>query len=224
MTHHRRRGSWTRLALLVPLALAARPVAACALPVISEVFYDAVGSDNGLGFVELYGAPGAVLDGLVLEGINGSDGRASPTLSLGGAIPSDGLFVVADDLGDGTTNVAGADLILNFDFQNGPDSVVLRRDATVLDAVGYGLFGATDVFAGEGDPAPDASAGESLARRFADVDTNDNALDFVTLASPSPGSAPLAAIPEPGSALLLAAGLSGLARGGRPRPGAGRVR
>lgn len=207
------------LALLLGL-----PSSAAALPLLSEVFYDASGADDGQIFVELSGTPGASLDGLVIEGVNGSNGAVTHSLVLTGSFGPDGLFVLADHTSDGTTFVPGADLLLDFDFQNGPDSVVLRRDATVLDAVGYGLFGATDVFAGEGDPAPDASAGESLARRFADVDTNDNALDFVTLASPSPGSAPLAAIPEPGSALLLAAGLSGLARGGRPRPGAGRVR
>ena len=47
--------------------LAASP--ALALPLISELFYDAVGSDNGQSFVELYGAPGASLEGLVLEGV-----------------------------------------------------------------------------------------------------------------------------------------------------------
>ena len=31
-------------------------LAANALPLLSEVFYDAVGSDDGLSFVELYGA------------------------------------------------------------------------------------------------------------------------------------------------------------------------
>ena len=32
-------------------------------PLISEVYYDAVGSDDGLSFVELWGAPGTDLDG-----------------------------------------------------------------------------------------------------------------------------------------------------------------
>ena len=34
-----------------------------------------------------------------------------------------------DYAGDGATAVSGADLILNFDFQNGPDSIV-ERDST----------------------------------------------------------------------------------------------
>jgi hypothetical protein len=48
------------------------------------------------------------------------------------------------------------------------------------------------------------------------VDTNDNAADFASLATPTPGTGPVAPIPEPGSAWLLACGLvcaAGLRRG-----------
>jgi hypothetical protein len=201
------------LALSVGFGLV--PAHARALPVISEVFYDAEGSDNGKSFVELYGAPGASLDGLVLEGVNGSNGAVGPVLTLSGVIPGDAFFVVADDRGDGASDVAGANLVLNFDFQNGPDSVVLRSSGGVLDAVGYGVFAPDEVFAGEGAPAPDAPAGASLARAFADVDSDDNAADFVVLEVPTPGSGPLAPVPEPGSVWLLAGGLAGLACAGR---------
>jgi len=43
------------------------PGASQALPLISEAFYDASGSDDGLVFVELFGTPGTSLDGLVLK-------------------------------------------------------------------------------------------------------------------------------------------------------------
>ena len=207
--------------LSTALLLLLFPQAGGALPIISEVFYDATGSDNGLSFVELYGAPGASIDGLLLEGVNGSNGAITPSIMLSGVIPADGLFVVADDSGDGTTFVTGADLILNFDFQNGPDSIVLRDAGGVLDAVGYGSFAVGEIFAGEGSPAPDAPADASLARLFANVDTDDNLADFA-VAVPTPGSAPLAAVPEPSTALLLGGGLAALARAGRRRraPGA----
>ena len=75
----------------VTFLLAFAPHAACATPLISEAFYDAVGSDNGLSFVELYGEPGSSLDGLFLEGINGSNGSAGPTIALSGVFPAGGI-------------------------------------------------------------------------------------------------------------------------------------
>jgi hypothetical protein len=204
------------VALSIGLGLA--PASARALPLISEVFYDATGSDNGKSFVELYGTPGTSLDGLVLEGVNGSNGAVGPILTLSGVIPGDGFFVVADDRGDGASDVAGVDLVLNFDFQNGPDSVVLRSSDAVLDALGYGAFNVDEVFAGEGAAAPDAPADASLARAFANVDSDDNASDFVVLEAPTPGSGPLVPVPEPGSVWLFAVGLAGLACVGRRPP------
>ena len=203
--------------LTVTLLLALAPQAASAAQLISEVLYDAAGSDNGLVFVELYGDPGSSLDGLFLEGINGADGSAGPTIALSGVFPADGIWLIADDVGDGTSSVAGADLIANFDFQNGPDSIVLRTATAILDSLGYGVFSVGEIFAGEGTAAVDVPAGSSLARRFANVDTNDNAADFIVLSVPTPGHAPLAAIPEPQTAALLAVGLLGLTWSSRAR-------
>jgi hypothetical protein len=202
-----------KAAALAAAWLSAAP--AFGLPLISEVFYDAVGSDDGQSFVELYGTPGASLAGLVLEAINGADGAVTHSLELAGSFGADGLFVVADRTSAGTTQVAEADLLLDFDFQNGPDSVVLRSASLVLDALGYGAFGETDVNAGEGAPAVDPPAGQSLARLFANVDSGDNLADFAG-GAPTPGAAPLA-VPEPSAAALLALGLSGLLRAGRRR-------
>jgi hypothetical protein len=199
------------------LALMLVPASASCLPLLSEVFYDAVGSDDGKVFVELFGEPGSPLDGFTLEGVNGANGSVTVSLALAGSFPEDGFFVVADDAGGGTTSVPGADLLLNFDFQNGPDSIVLRDGAGVVDAVGYGIFGAGTFFAGEGTPAADPPAGASLARRFADIDSDDNAADWIALAVPDPGTAPLAHVPEPTTAALLASGLALLAHCSRRR-------
>lgn len=202
-----RRATCLAAALLVLL-----PSVGSATPLISELFYDGVGSDDGQSFVELSGAPGTVLDGMTLEGVNGSGGGIGPVITLSGVIASDGLFVVADITSGGVSMVLLADQLANFDFQNGPDSVVLRSSAGVaIDSLGYGSFGAGDVFAGEGAAAPDAPAGSSLARFFADIDTDDNALDFQILASPTPGDAVFANVPEPGSGTLVMAGLGALA-------------
>lgn len=198
-------------------ALSLDVATAVAAPLISEVFYDAAGSDNGLSFIEIAGVPGTVLDGLVLEGVNGGDGAVAPSLALAGAIGATGLFVVADESSGGATLVPGADLVRNFDLQNGPDSIVLRGPGGPLDGVGYGEFAPGDVFAGEGSPAGDPAAGQSIARRFADLDTNDNAADFVALATPTPGSASFSAVPEPGGLGLGLLGLAGLTAARRRR-------
>lgn len=203
----------TCVALLLAASLAARPAAA--LPLISEAFYDAVGIDDGQSFVELHGAPGTVLDGWTVELVNGADGEVATTLALLGVIGPSGLYVVADRFSDGTSAVPGADLLLNFDFQNGPDSIVLRGPGGVVDALGFGEFGPAEFFAGEGTAALDVPAGSSLARHFADLDTDDNALDFGELLVPTPGSAQF--VPEPGAGALSAVGALGLALLGRRR-------
>ena len=183
------------------------PAGAQALPILSEVLYDAVGCDDGAVFVELYGAPGESLDGLYIDGVNGSGGAVTVTIALSGVIPEDGFFVLADVTGAGTSSLPVADQLANFDFQNGPDSLVLRSETTVLDALGYGSFGPGDVFAGEGAPAADVPAGSSLARRFADVDTGDNGADFFVSNTPTPGTGPVLGVPEPAAALLVVSGL-----------------
>lgn len=194
------------LALLGAMGLAGNANAVT----ISEVLYDASGSDDGQVFVELWGSPGTSLDGYTLEGVNGSGGAVGPVLTLSGSIPGDGFFVVADQSG-GASAVANADLLLDFDFQNGPDSIVLRdSNGVVLDALGYGTFAPGDVFAGEGSAAPDAPAGESLARLFANVDSDDNSSDFVVLATPTPGTGAVQ-LPEARVLVLLGTCLAGLA-------------
>ena len=177
--------------------------------VISEVLYDAAGTDNGNVFVELFGTPGTVLNGLVLEGVNGADGSVYSSIALSGVVPADGVFVIGDDVGDGTTLVVNADLVMNVDYQNGPDSVVLRDANGVLDALGYGDF-TGGVFAGEGNPAPDVAGGFSLARAEPLLDSNDNLADFISLDIPTPGSVPVSAVPVPPAVMLFLSGLVGL--------------
>lgn len=172
---------------------------------ISEIYYDAVGTDRGQVFVELIGTPGTLLNGLSLLGINGSRGGTYMKANLSGSIPADQLFVIGDDDGDGTTLVANVDLIAKVDFQNGPDSIVLWDGDAALDAVGYGDFSSA-VFAGEGSPAINAPPGFSLARRFPYGDTDNNAVDFV-VAEPTPGTVASAEVPLSGTFGFTVAGL-----------------
>jgi hypothetical protein len=176
---------------------------------ISEVLYDAEGRDDGGTFVELYGPPGLGLGGYRLEAINGGGGGVTHLLDLGAfSIPADGFLVLADEASTGGTRVAEADvLVSNLDFQNGPDSVRVLFGESVVDALGYGDFGAGDVFAGEGTPAVAAGPGMSLARWYANLDTDDNRIDFAALTEPTPGTGDrLETVPEPASLLLLGAG------------------
>ena len=214
--------------LLVGASLGAASGPLVAAPVISELFYDASGSDAGQAFVELFATPGESLNGLVLEGVNGGNGAVYLSLELSGVVPADGVFLIGDDDGSGATSVAGADFIGEVDYQNGPDSVLLRGAGGILDAVGYGAFGATDIFAGEGGAAPDAAAGSSIARIDPRFDSNDNSVDFAVLADPTPGSVPVAvsSVPLPAGAWLFGSGLVGLAtvsRRNRRRRAAGTV-
>ncbi|HKK13346.1 MAG TPA: hypothetical protein VKA14_01660 [Gammaproteobacteria bacterium] len=199
-------------ALMLPaLAAVAASSHACAAaaypqtPMIAELLADATGSDSGHAFVELFGRPGASLAGLSLVGVNGSTGSDYKTTALEGAIPADGVFVVADD-DAGSTAVPNADLLADVDFQNGPDSVQLRDASGVLDAVGYGDFSGGAVFAGEGGAAPAPAAGSSLARLTL-ADTDDNGADFSVLSAPTPGSVPVSAVPVPPALWLFGSGL-----------------
>ncbi|HEY9198411.1 MAG TPA: lamin tail domain-containing protein [Gammaproteobacteria bacterium] len=193
------------------------PTSACAV-VISELLYDATGTDAGKVFVELYGAPGTDLGGWSLRGVNGGDGSVYKTVNLSGTIPLDGVFVIGD-LSSGTTLVPNADQIVSVDFQNGPDSVQLYNGGTLIDALGYGDFTGL-LFGGEGNAAPAVPSGSSLARINPLIDTGDNFADFA-VSAPTPGEVPVvSAVPLPASLYLLGSGLAMLATRRRVRDAA----
>jgi len=149
--------------------------------VINEILYDPEGADKGC-FVELFGEPDLKLDNYRLVGVNGDKGQTYGEIKLSGyRISSDGFFVIAQD-----KSVLNADMIdSSADYQNGPDNIELWGIDKKVDAVGYGDF-TNATFTGEGTPTLDLS-GYSIGRRKDGFDSNDNSVDFVGLALPSPG-------------------------------------
>ncbi|MFT7581187.1 MAG: hypothetical protein ACI9MR_002861, partial [Myxococcota bacterium] len=158
--------------------------------VISEIVYDSSGFPDTDSFIELHGVPGTALDGVTLVGVNGNGGSEYGTIALSGTLDQAGFYLVAHP-GGATTLTDLADLLDDaVDFQNGADSVHLRFGALVLDAIAYGSFDPDEVMAGEGEPHPGHSVGESLTRDAAFADTDNNLVDFVARA-PSPAEAPI---------------------------------
>ena len=154
---------------------------------INEVRVNPPGDDHLGAFVELWGPGGLPFDGFRLVGINGATGQEYGVATLSGNIPADGYFVLAHPEAAEPLASRADRLDPAADLQNGPDSVQLRWGDAVVDALGYGIFGADDLFAGEGTAAPRVEESESLGRDADHTDTDDNAADF-TAQAPSPGA------------------------------------
>lgn len=166
--------------------------------VINEIFYDVPGDDtNGDLFVELRGRSGGDVGGYQIFFINGDDGKETDhiTLPAGLVVPQNGLLVIADGItGDlQHTHVANANYLDNFDPQNGPDSVqLISPTGKLVDVLAYGTPKQVTAFNNlsllEGIAGPDAPAGFSVSRLEDAEDSNNNSIDFVINAKPSPGS------------------------------------
>jgi hypothetical protein len=158
--------------------------------VINEVCYDTPGLDTAC-FIELYGIPGASLDGIEVAGVNGLNGNDYEVIDLTGySIPPDGFFVIAQD-----SCVPNADTITdNADLQNGPDNIELRFNGITIDALGYGS--GDFIFTGEGLPAPDIAETNSLSRYPNGEDTDNNISDFMESYFKSPGEETPACVEE----------------------------
>lgn len=164
--------------------------------VLNEVLYDVTGSDtDGDVFIELYGDAGGDMTGYNLIFVNGDDGVIKDTIALpeGAMIPDDGIYLIADAKTgqSGVSDVYGADYIVNFDPQNGPDCIQLTGEGgQLIDALGYGegivITAENGIACFEGIAAPKVSSGMSLSR-IEGLDSDDNLLDFEILSIPSPG-------------------------------------
>ena len=136
-------------------------------------------------FIELSGPAGATLTGWRLRAFNLS-GQRVLDLGLSGALGDDGRWLGSFGALDVQENLR----LGNGAFSAPVGSVQLIDCAgAVIDALGYGEFGADGVFLGEGTPAPGLGEGESLIRCPGVADSDDNAQDFQSSAAPSPGVA-----------------------------------
>ncbi len=154
-------------------------------PVISEVLYDGPSRDEDV-FIEIKAQPNTDLSGLKIVGINGNGGGTYDELSLQGTTDANGFYLIVYDQASSSLQNKAQQIASEANLQNGPDNVQLRRGSTIVDALGYGDFSSA-TFAGEGNPHPDVSPGESVARYGSDIDTDDNAADFYAETSPTPG-------------------------------------
>jgi hypothetical protein len=175
--------------------------------VINEIVYDGSGSDADDVFTELFGTPGMNLNGYSLTGTNGSTGLVYRSIDLTNTVvPIDGILVLATSSASDAVKAA-RDHVASVDWQNGPDSIqLLDATGSIVDSLQYGDAGIHN--SGEGIPALDVPAGFSLSRDMFATDTNNNALDFASTFTPTPGTGPaILNVPEPSSLLLMTFGL-----------------
>jgi len=187
----------------------------CKVAVINEVLVDALGSDDGKGFIELAGPGGSVIGGAKLTDVEGKGvGTAGffnvfgpYTIPAGTRFPADGILLIADVATSGSTLVdnfvSGVDIGVNsVDLENGGGDAVQLLNAAgtaLLDAVGQDTAGANldtntaenGLGMYEGATALYISTtttwSSSLARSPASADTDNNRSDFRTEPSPTPG-------------------------------------
>lgn len=172
--------------------------------VINEIFYNVPGPDvdanmEARSFIELRGAPGQSIENWEVRLVNGSNGMAYRTITLdpGATIGSNGTALLVTDKAVrfldfqvfvGTNIVGTIPTSGNDDgIQNGPDNIELYdASGTKLDALGYGDFGMSDVFTGEGTSPGRIFENRSLGRPWGSPDTDDNSVDFLSQ-FPTPG-------------------------------------
>lgn len=168
--------------------------------ILSEVFYDALGDDTNLEWVELFnrGTSTVVLDGNYSLGAGGSD-YTFDVHDLAGSIAPGETFLIGGPLSNADNAMPQLDQPQALFLQNGgttADGVALFRvpaasvtPATIpIDAVIYGESNDNGLLGPDGTPQPpdvnDAAQGESIERV-------ENA--WAIMSSPSPGISPLAA-------------------------------
>lgn len=182
---------------LAALLLAAGPWAAAgAAVVINEVVYNPEGSDAGFEWIELYndGASAVSLAGWALQpDLNAPWADVtSSTLTLSGAIPAGGFFLIESSE---TATALPAGLVLpGLSLSNGSSKAdgfrLLDASGGEVDRLVYGEPDEDRIGAegGFGNEARAAAEGASLARIAGGRDRDNNKADFFEDATPTPAA------------------------------------
>jgi hypothetical protein len=165
---------------------------------VGEVVINEVQSDGATAsdeFVELYNPAACALslNGYKVGYYASSATTGTPNIYFTGtaahSIPSKGYFLIG---GSGFTPPPGGkiDGTLTGGLKNDAGRVgITNGSGKLLDAVAYGtqVTGATLYV--EKNPAPSPPSNKSVGRKPDGTDTDNNAVDFKVLSSPTPGSA-----------------------------------
>jgi len=162
--------------------------------VINEFIYDAVGTDTGKEWIELfnYSTFSVSLQGWSVEKANSEDWSAATTLFTisDKSVSGESYFLCAQS---GLGSTLGADFYLDgadewkdsAGLNNSSKCGVRLKDnlGNIIDYVGYNWASG---LAENNSPVGPATAPKSISRKTAGTDTNDNYADFEVLAAPTP--------------------------------------
>ena len=186
---------------------------------LSEVFYDPSGNDDGLEWVELFNNDSVAIDLASFSLGNGGTGYTTSLVQLSGIIQPGQTFVIGGPTANATNGNPSLDLAINFnpDFQNSGsagDGVALFNvaatavtNATVpIDAVIYGPNNNNGLIDENGlvsaPEVADAPSGSSIERL-------DIAGAWQVQATPTPGATPLGAPVNTAPSVAISAPLDG---------------
>jgi hypothetical protein len=158
--------------------------------VINEVLYDPVGPDSGFEWLELYNCSDLPVDlenwKIQKAGTSFTDVFTFPSITI---LPNGFLLI-------GEANVPDTDITTTLAFQNGgteTDGIrIVSADGSYTDTVLYDSPNSNNLPDDLHNPgiyfAPDVIAGNTLARKYDGIDTNNCETDFFECTLPTPGS------------------------------------
>lgn len=168
------------LALFVAAIAASCFVNAAVL--ITEIYYDPIGSENGGEAIEIYNngdQPASIGNWIIKTKSSAIDATIPPETIL----PSKTFYLLADaswNISKDDSTWPNADYEEALTLSNTDGGVaLLNENGTVQDSVGWGIASPPDLY--EGTPAGEVSAGNSLQRKFSNgvfTDSNNNSFDF----------------------------------------------